>query len=109
VGASIAGDRVCLVHMEDKTRVVAAGGTAPTNTTTFKIYASLSELKGGAASVAATGFYGVKNRDTGKVFVNGLTFKAGLDEKVNPIAWERIKAAHPAFFKGDRLAPEWKD
>ena len=61
------------------------------------------------SAVAATGFYGVRNRDTGKVFVNGLMHKAAPDDRVNPIAWSRIKAAFPAFFDGERLAPAWGD
>jgi hypothetical protein len=109
IGAKIEGDRVCLTHLEDKTRANPSGGMANTNTTSFKIYASLAELKGKAPSVAATGFYGVKNRDTGKIFVNGLMHKTSLEEKINPIAWARIKAAHPTFFKGDSLGPNWKD
>jgi hypothetical protein len=109
IDATIEGDRVCLTHMEDKTRANPKGGMAPTNTTSFKIYANLGDLQRSAPSVAATGFYGVKNRDTGKVFVNGLMHKAALDDRVNPIAWGRIKAAYPGFFDGDRLAPGWED
>lgn len=109
VGATLDGDRVCLTHLEDKTRARPLGGMAPTNTTSFKIYASLGDLRGQEPSVAATGFYGVRNRDTGKIFVNGLAHKAALDDRVNPIAWGRLQAAHPGFFKGDRLGPDWKD
>ncbi len=109
IGATIEGNRVCLTHLEDKTRANPKGGMAPTNTTSFKIYANLSDLQGTAPSVAATGFYGVRNRDTGKVFVNGLMHKAAPDDRVNPIAWSRIKAAFPAFFDGERLAPDWGD
>jgi hypothetical protein len=107
VGATIDGDRVCLTHLEDKTRANPKGGMAPTNTTSFKIYASLRELRSRAPAVAASGYYAVKNRDTGRIFVNGLMHKAALDEKLNPIAWDRIRRAHPAFFKGDRLGPDW--
>ena len=35
--------------------------------------------------------------------------KAALDEKVNPIAWDRVKAAHPDFFAGDKLGPKWTE
>lgn len=108
VGARIEGNRVCLTHFEDKTRIQASGPPAPTNRTVFKIYANLSDLKGGAPEVQAHGFYGVKNRDTGKIFVNGLMRKAALDEKVNPIAWSRLKTAHPTFFNGDRFGPTWE-
>ncbi len=108
VGATVDSGRVCLTHTEDKTRALSDGTPGPTNRTTFKIYANLSDLKGNAPNVPANGFYGVKNRDTGKIFVNGLVRKAALDEKVNPIAWNRLKAAHPSFFKDDRLAPSWE-
>ena len=107
VSASIEGDRVCITHFEEKTRIVQNGPPAPTNRTVHKAYASLADLKSGAPSVPASGFYGVKVRDTGKIFVNGLMHKAAMDERVNPIAWERLKVAHPTFFKGDRLAPAW--
>jgi hypothetical protein len=108
VKGEIAGNRVCLTHLEDKTRETDAGApAAPTNRTAFKHYADLDELKKGAPSVQADGFYGVKNRDTNRVFVNGLMRKARMDEAVNPIAWERLKKDHPSFFKGDRLAPSW--
>jgi hypothetical protein len=107
LSASIDGNRVCLTHIEDKTRIQSSGPPAPTNRTAYKIYANLNDLKGAEPSVQADGFYGVKNRDTGKVFVNGLMRKAALDEKVNPIAWNRLKMAHPTFFKGDRLGPTW--
>ena len=103
--ATVDGDRVGLTHVEDKTRQTPNGPS--TNRTVFRIYASLAELKGAAPSVAARGFYGVRNLGTGRVFVNGMMQKAAMDAKVNPIAWQRIKAAHPAFFKGDRLAPGW--
>ena len=99
---------MCLTHFEDKTRLQASQPPPPTNRTVFKIYASLADLKSGTPSVQAHGFYGVKNRDTGKIFVNGLMRKATLDEKVNPIAWSRLKSAHPTFFSGDRLAPKWE-
>lgn len=108
VGAKIEGNRVCLTHLEDKTRVQGGGPPPPVNRTAFKIYANLSDLKGGAPWVQAHGFYGVKNRDTGKIFVNGLMRKATLDEKVNLIAWNRLKTAHPTFFNGDRFGPRWE-
>lgn len=105
---AVEGDRVCLTHVEEKTR---AGGTAPASTlrTVFKVYASLAELRGMSPSVRASGFYGVRNVGTGNVFVNGLMQKAALDEKVNELAWERVKAKAPEFFDGERLAPGWQE
>ncbi len=107
IKASTDGNRVCFTHFEDKTRTNPQGGMAPTNTTVFKIYANVSDLKGKEPSVPASGFYGVKAKATGKVFVNGLMHKAAMDEKLNPIAFARIKAAFPAFFNGDKFAPDW--
>lgn len=106
---SIAGDRVCLTHVEDKSRTGANGAPPVVLRTVFKLYASLAELRGTAPSVAASGFYGVRNVGTGQVFVNGLTYKGRMDEQVNPLAWARIKAKEPGFFDGDRLAPKWDD
>jgi hypothetical protein len=107
VDARIDGDRVCLTHVEDKTRI--GGQAAATNRTVFKLYASLAELQSRRPAVAAEGFYGVRNLATGKVFVNGRTVKAPLDRKVNPIAWARLKAAHPTFFRDDVIAPPWDE
>ncbi len=108
IKATVEGNRVCFTHFEDKTRAAPQGGMAPTNRTVFKIYANIDDLKGKPPSVAASGFYGVKAMATGKVFVNGLMHKAGMDEKLNPIAYARLKAAFPTFFKGDRFAPDWE-
>lgn len=104
--AEIESDRVCLIQTEDKTRQ-GRDGKPSTNRTVYRLYASLADLKGNAPSVAASGFYGVRNLGTGKVFVNGMMRKAAMDEPLNPTAWERIKAAHPDFFKNNRLAPGW--
>jgi hypothetical protein len=90
VSATINGDRVSLTHIENKSRSTATG--ISTLRSTLKIYASLDELKSSSPSVASKGFYCVRNMDTGKVFVAGLSQKATMDEKVNPIAWDRIKA-----------------
>jgi hypothetical protein len=106
IGATVDGDRVGLVHIEDKSRP-GRDGQVSTNRTVYRIYASLTELKGSAPSVAASGFYGVRNLGTGRVLVNGMMVKAAMDQPLNPIAWQRIKAAHPDFFAGDRLAPQW--
>jgi len=106
VDGQINGARICLTHVEIKTRNM--GGTTPrTMRTVFKIYADVDEVKSGKPSVDAIGFYGVRNVGTGDVFVNGYMAKAEPDEKLNPIAWERIKAARPEYFDGDRFRPRW--
>jgi hypothetical protein len=106
VGAAIAGDRLCLTQTEDKARALVS--TAPaTVRTTLKIYASLAAIRSGAADVAAAGFYSVKARDSGALFVSGLMQKAAPDAKISPVGWERMKAAYPDFFRDDRVAPRW--
>jgi hypothetical protein len=106
VDAKIEGDRVCLTHIEEKGRPNAQGQLNP-NRVVFKIYASLADLKGKAPNVKASGYYGVRNVNTKKVGVNGLMHKAAMNEKVNPIAWDRIKKHHPTFITGDRFTPTW--
>jgi hypothetical protein len=102
---AVKGDRVSLTQVETKSRMML--GHASNLRTTLKIYASLAELKSGAPSVAAKGYYSVYLPDAQKVFVAGMMQKASVTEKLNPIAWDRVKAASPAFFKGDRVSPDW--
>ena len=109
VDSRVTAERVCLTHIEEKTRTNAAGASPSVIRTVFKIYASLADLRGTAPSVSASGFYGVRNLTTGTVFVNGLMQKAALTEKINPLAWERVKSKFPEFFADDRLAPNWQD
>jgi hypothetical protein len=104
VGAEVTGDRVSLTHTEYKLR--------PTRKTaqcsTLKIYSSLAELKSGTPSVAAQGFYSIRNMDTGNVVIAGVKQNAKMDEKLNPLAWERTRERYPEFFDGDRIALNWK-
>ncbi len=106
IDAQIDGDRVCLTHIEIKGRTNAEGKVNP-NRTAFKIWASLAELKTKASNVKASGYYGVRNVATGKIGVNGLMHKAAMNEKVNPIAFERLRKHHPTFVTGDRFTPTW--
>ena len=39
--------------------------------------------------------------------VQGTMYKARCDQPINPAAWDRLKQFYPAFFKGDRIAPDW--
>jgi hypothetical protein len=73
----------------------------------LKIYASLADLKGTAPNVAARGFYSVLSPATGKHSVVGLMEKAAMDQKLNPVAWDQMKAAYPHYFTGDRMTPPW--
>jgi hypothetical protein len=106
VSAKIEGTRVCLTHIEQKGRPNAQGQVNP-NQTVFKIYASLADLENKDPNVKASGYYGVRNVATGKIGVNGLMHKAAMNEKVNPIAFERLRKHHPTFVTGDRFTPKW--
>jgi hypothetical protein len=105
VAASIDGARVCLTQSEDKVRSIGSGDPF-TIRTTLQIYADLADLRGGAREVKASGFYSVRLPARGTYFVTGLMQKAAPDEKLNPMAWERLRVAYPSFFKGDRAAPD---
>ena len=107
---SVAGDRICLTQIEDKVRGVDTPTPHPFQTT-LKIYASLADVKDPAQlSVAASGFYGLVavGTPTPSLVINGLMRKTAINEKLNPIAWDRMKAAYPKMFKGDTVAPDWK-
>jgi|GEM_PF-4659722 len=64
-------------------------------------------------NVASHGFYSSGSGKAGgsgswaNNKVQGTMFKARPDQRVNPAAWDRLKQFYPAFFKGDRIAPEW--
>jgi hypothetical protein len=108
VNAEIKGDRVALSHIEMKSRAAPNGGPVSTTRAVLKAYASLAELKSKAPSVAAKGFYSVFTVTTGKMFVAGVMEKSlTMDAKINPIAWDRVKATNPAFFRDDRISPAW--
>lgn len=106
---SVKDGQVCITQTEDKIRQVDTPKPLPIRTV-LKIYASLADLQvPGAASVKASGFYYAGATDPAiKGFsVNGLMQKAAVDEKLNPVGWERMRVAYPAFFKGNRVDPSW--
>jgi hypothetical protein len=104
---SVAGDRICLTQTEDKIRGVDTAAPNPIQTV-LKIYASLADVRDPARNtVAASGFYRAASTRPGGFGVTGLMQKAAWDEKLNPIGWDRMKAAYPSFFKGDRIDPSW--
>jgi hypothetical protein len=104
VAAAIIDDRVSLTQTEYK---LNRNIGAKLQCATLKIYSSLAALKGRSPSVAAQGFYSVRIVDTGKTFVSGLMQKAAPDEKINPLAWDRIRGVYPEFFDGDRIQTRW--
>ena len=106
---TVADEQVCLTQIEDK--VLPFGNTAPTQIrTVLKIYAPLAELKqSGRPSVRASGFYSshtLKQQPKGAA-VTGLMQKAGLEEQMNPIGWQRMMKAYPDFFKNGKVDPTW--
>jgi hypothetical protein len=103
VTANVTDDRVCLTQFEDKVRAMGSGPAMDVRTT-LKIYASLAALQQPGDAVSARGFYSVRVLNTGATTVSGLMQKARMDEPLNPVAWERMRAAYPAFFDGPRVA-----
>ena len=106
---TVANGRVCITQTEDKVREVDTPQPNPIRTV-LKIYASLDELKQpGKTTVKSSGFYTAGSTQPDKLWwsVNGLMQKAAVDEKLNPIGWERMRKAYPAFFRGDRVDPSW--
>jgi hypothetical protein len=106
---TVADGQVCLTQTEDKVRPF--GNTAPSQIqTVLKIYAPLAELQqSGRQSVRASGFYSshtVKQELKGAA-VTGLMQKAGVDERMNPIGWDRMMKAYPDFFKNGKVDPSW--
>ena len=108
VTVSIADGRVCLTQTEDKMRGSPKTPPRPLQSI-LKIYASLDALRDPKVlSADASGFYSTGSPDTPVRRTRGLMRKAAVNEKLNPIAWERIKAAYPKAFKGDEYDP-WGD
>ncbi len=64
-------------------------------------------------NVASHGFYSSGAGASGgtgawaQTRVQGTMCKARPDERVNPTAFERLRAIYPKSFKGDRIAPDW--
>jgi hypothetical protein len=107
---TVENGRVCITQIEDKIRDVDTLKPSPIQTV-LKIYASLDDVKDPQKmSVKASGFYtaGTTNhKGSGIWAIYGLMQKAAVDEKLNPIAWERMRRAYPKFFKGNRVDPSW--
>jgi len=105
VAAVIVGDRVSLTQTEYK---LNRNIGSKLQCATLKIYSNLAELKERSPSVAAQGFYSVRIVDSGKTFVSGLMQKAAPNEKINPLAWDRIRAIYPEFFDGEHIQTRWE-
>ena len=126
--SSVTNGQVSLIQHEDKTRA----GRLPDGTitgidspeanqvrTTLAIYGSLNDVNDPKkTNVRAQGFYSSKqtakslsHKDPlnlwSRAFVTGVMVKTAPDEILNPIAWSRMKALFPHFFKGDRVSPNW--
>jgi hypothetical protein len=106
VTVSVADGQVCLTQTEDKLRPISA--PRPIRSI-LKIYAGLEALRDPkVVSADASGFYSTGPTETPMRRTRGLMRKTGITEKLNPVAWERIKAAYPKAFKDDAYDP-WGD
>ena len=54
-----------------------------------------------------TAFAGFSEDARGQMIVRALMHKASLDEIIDRLACDGMKAAHPSWFDGDRLTPRW--
>ncbi|WP_304189909.1 hypothetical protein [Phenylobacterium aquaticum] len=81
------------------------------------MFGSRAELDGGADEAQGTGAYtfrlasppawmGFGDRK-GSSLVRGVMHKAPVNEKLNPIAWDRLKAIFPDRFEGEEIRPVW--
>ena len=122
--ASVNAKSLGLVQTETKTRTFhrpdgsLPGLDSPDATaieTVLSIWSDLAAVNDPAQrNVASHGFYSSGSGKAGggggswaQTKVQGTMYKARPDQRINPIAWDRLKAFYPAFFKGDRIAPEW--
>ena len=120
---TVANGQISLVQTEDKKRSYARpdgswpdvdSPEASEIRTVLAIYGSAADVADPAkTNVRAGGYYhsGSSIKDGpgawGKSVVKGVMQKARADEKLNPIAWQRLKQIYPEFFKGDRASPNW--
>jgi hypothetical protein len=106
VTVSVADGQVCLTQTEDKLRPISAPRPIQS---VLKIYAGLDVLRDPKIlSADASGFYSTGLTETPMRRTRGLMRKTALGEKLNPVAWQRIKAAYPKAFEGDVYDP-WGD
>lgn len=123
LAASVNATTLGLVQTETKTRTFhRPDGTLPPLDgpeathidTVLSIWSSLADVRDATCRNAPSrGFYtsGSKGGEgTGSwasTSVRGVMQKARVDERVNPIAWERLQRFYPDFFSGDRIDPDW--
>jgi hypothetical protein len=83
--------------------------------TRLSIWASLADLESSPYPFSS-GSYGLGldlqpwmgfGDRKGHCVIEGVMRKAGMREKLNPIAWERLKAEFPERFEGEELRPAW--
>ncbi len=113
---------VGLVQTETKTRTFhRADGSLPALDsadataieTVLSIWSPAAAVADAAQhNVPGHGFYKSGSRGAGggswaSTSVRGTMQKARDDERVNPMAWDRLKRLYPAFFNGDRVAPDF--
>lgn len=86
-------------------------------TTILSVHASQADLASGAAWVPGSGEYSFEltmlppwmgfGALQGKATTYGRMHKARVNEPLNPLAWQRLKAVYPQHFNGDRITPVW--
>ena len=100
-------------HRPDGTLPPLDGPDATHIDTVLSVWSDLAAAQdAGRPNVASHGFYSSGSRAGGSgswasTQVQGTMQKARVDEKVNPVAWDRLQAFYPDFFTGDRIDPVW--
>jgi hypothetical protein len=122
VTPSLNPDSIGLVQRETKTRTfhrpdgTLPGLDSPDATaieTVLSIWSDRKSVEDTAQrNVASHGFYSSGSSKAGggswaSTQVQGTMFKGATDQRINPVAWDRLRETFPAFFKGDRIAPDW--
>ena len=123
LAASVNAATLGLVQTESKTRTFhRPDGSLPALDspdataieTVLSIWSPLDAVNDASTrNVASRGFYRSGSGKPGgsgswaSTAVQGTMCKGRPDERVNPVAWDRLQRFYPAFFKGDRIAPEW--
>ena len=104
--------------MPDGTMPKADSGAISETTTVLSFFADDADMRlGNFGHVACAGLYSFELSNlppwmgfdgmAGRTLVKGIMRKTGLQEHLNGAAWERLTAAFPNYFTGDRLTPPW--
>jgi len=100
-------------HRPDGTLPPVDGPDATQIDTVLSVWADLDAASDPARrNVPSHGFYTSGSRagaggSWASTQVQGTMQKARVDEKLNPVAWDRLQQFYPRFFDGDRIDPDW--